>query len=730
MVFCKLGKPYFLLVFTYYYYLCLWLCTSSIHVKAAKDTLKPGGSLNDSDELCSENGKYCMGFFQLQGDSTYLNIHSVNDDIWKVWIADRNQPVSHNKSGFLSFNRSGVLKLESKDMKPIVLYSPSPAEATINNNTMEAKLLDTGNFVVQQLNPNGSTKSVLWQSYDFPTDTLFPRMKLGVNHKTGHNWSLVTWFSDESPAPGPFKLEWEHKEGELIITRREQVIWKSGKLRHNRFVNIPEKYQHIYKYNVVSNHNEDYFTFTTTTEDPITWKLYSTGQLRATDGKDIARADKCYGNNNEGGCQKWQIPSCRQHRGDVFEGGKGYPPTHGKDISNETNTSYAISDCQASCWNNCSCVGFMSLYQNNDSGCIFFFGKSLENIFFLNGAGQYFNKLWPQHRKGTKNWKWISGAIATALLIICPAILYLAIKKRKHMLQDRRTERIQTEMQDLADDDGSASIKDLEDNLNKEHDLKVFSYASVVEATSNFSSENKLGKGGFGLVYKMLNWQKRFNIIEGISQGLLYLHKYSRLRIIHRDLKASNILLDENMNPKISDFGIARMFTQQESMVNTNRIVGTYGYMSPEYAMEGVFSTKSDVYSFGVLLLEIISGRRNTNFYDADNTINLVGHAWELWSGGVCHQLMDPSLNDTFVPDEVQRCIHVGLLCVEHYANHRPDMPDIISMLTNKSDAIAIPKRPAFYVGRHVFEGQTSNSEMLLPDFTNEISTSTEIEPS
>lgn len=108
------------------------------------------------------------------------------------------------------------------------------------------------------------------------------------------------------------------------------------------------------------------------------------------------------------------------------------------------------------------------------------------------------------------------------------------------------------------------------------------------------------------------------------------------------------------MNPKISDFGLARMFEEQESTTTTSRIIGTYGYMSPEYAMEGIVSVKSDVYSFGVLVLEIISGRRNTSFND-DRPMNLIGHAWELWNQGVPLQLMDPSLNDLFDLNEVTR---------------------------------------------------------------------------
>ncbi|KAI6704402.1 hypothetical protein NL676_007364, partial [Syzygium grande] len=138
----------------------------------------------------------------------------------------------------------------------------------------------------------------------------------------------------------------------------------------------------------------------------------------------------------------------------------------------------------------------------------------------------------------------------------------------------------------------------------------------LVAKLQHFVPNKSLDYFLFGISPKsgQLNWLLRFKIVSGIARGLLYLHEDSRLRIIHRDLKCSNILLDSEMNPKISDFGMARIFGVDQTQASTNKIVGTFGYMSPEYAMHGEFSVKSDVYSFGVLLIEIICGKKN-NFY-------------------------------------------------------------------------------------------------------------------
>ncbi|KAI3524187.1 hypothetical protein L1887_02839 [Cichorium endivia] len=197
-----------------------------------------------------------------------------------------------------------------------------------------------------------------------------------------------------------------------------------------------------------------------------------------------------------------------------------------------------------------------------------------------------------------------------------------------------------------------------------------------------------------------LNWSTRFQIILGIARGLQYLHEDSHMRIVHRDIKASNILLDAKFQPRIGDFGLAKFFPEEQAYLST-AFAGTLGYTAPEYAIKGELSEKADIYSFGVLVLEIISCRQHTDLSLPSEMQYLPEYAWKLYARSKMVDLIDPRMrNGGFVEKDVMKTIHVALLCLQPQANVRPPMSEIVAILTWKGKMVKAPMKPAFFDGK------------------------------
>ncbi|KAI3754004.1 hypothetical protein L2E82_26083 [Cichorium intybus] len=210
--------------------------------------------------------------------------------------------------------------------------------------------------------------------------------------------------------------------------------------------------------------------------------------------------------------------------------------------------------------------------------------------------------------------------------------------------------------------------------------------------------ENKsLDQALFGSNKLLLTWPTRFEICMGLARGLTYLHEESRIRVIHRDVKSSNVLLDSDLNPKISDFGLAKLYDDKKTHMNT-RVAGTIGYLAPEYAMRGHLTEKADVFGFGVVALEIISGRPNSDSTLEDEKVYLLEWAWNLHEANREIEVVDEELTE-FDENEVKRVMRVALLCTQTSPTQRPSMSRVVAMLLGDIEAIGHITRPQYLTG-------------------------------
>ncbi|XP_058209732.1 probable leucine-rich repeat receptor-like serine/threonine-protein kinase At3g14840 isoform X13 [Rhododendron vialii] len=236
-----------------------------------------------------------------------------------------------------------------------------------------------------------------------------------------------------------------------------------------------------------------------------------------------------------------------------------------------------------------------------------------------------------------------------------------------------------------------------------------------------YMENNSLARALFGPeeCQLQLDWPTRYKICIGIARGLAYLHEESRLKIVHRDIKATNVLLDKNLNPKISDFGLAKLDEEDDTHIST-RIAGTYGYMAPEYAMRGYLTDKADVYSFEIVALEIVSGRSNTSYRTKEYCLYLLDWALILKQKGNMMELVDPKLGSDFNKIEVTVMINVALMCTNMSPAVRPAMSSVVSMLEGRT----VPETSS------IPDPDASNEQMKLKGMMIELQKSLETDTS
>lgn len=790
----------------------------------AADTLTVDESLRDGDTLTSTGESFELGFFS-PGNSTnrYVGIWYKNVSVFTVaWVANRQFPVT-NKSGVFKLVRNPsptLVVLDGMDSNKTIWSSTSyqnVSKTVLSNPVLQ--LLDSGNLVVREENDD-NLENFHWQSFDYPTDTLLPGMKLGKNLETGFETYTSSWKSTEDPSPGDYTFHCDPTGyPQLIMKKRGVESFRLGSWNGYGFSGMPYSNPPInfdYRYKIVFEETRVYFTFDLISKSNLSkltltpignsqrlswvpgsgrWRVFFSNPADLCDTyklcgaysgcnnmcrcleKFVPRDENKWGVNEwSGGCVRMKELDCKT------DGFKKYTALKLPDTRNTwADKNMKLDECEVTCLKNCSCMAYATLNVVDGSGCLLWFGDlvdmkdltaSFQDIYIRMASSDSDHTFLKPSGSNDKKIVTIKVVIpllvASVLLALSMVVYYCRKKKRSQMMMIVEGRR------------GSINKMQTEDM-----ELQLFDLLRITNATDNFSISCKLGEGGFGPVYKgildegqeiavkrlsktssqgleefkneviciaklqhrnlvkllgycleddemlliyefmpnksldsiifdqkrreLLDWPMRYNIINGVARGLLYLHQDSRLRIIHRDLKASNVLLDSEMNPKISDFGLARRFGGNEMGANTRMVVGTYGYMSPEYAVHGLFSVKSDVFSFGVLLLEIVSGKKNRGFYQQDHSDNLLGHAWRLYKEKKSLELIDTTLLESFSISEALRSIQVGLLCVQHSPEDRPSMSSVVLMLSGEG-ALPEPKQPGFFTKDNILQVESSSS--------------------
>ncbi|KAK6141244.1 hypothetical protein DH2020_024999 [Rehmannia glutinosa] len=725
----------------------LWnLVLAEFSLGVELDTLSPNQTLADGDVLISPGQIFELGFFS---KSRYLGIwYKATPDII-VWVANRKNPIIGSQV-VLTLSKNGTMVLSSTTMiwsfnpsrptsNPILQLLDTGNLVLVEESTTEIKWQsfdypsDTrlqGMQMVQSPDGPGMDKYLTsWRSGDDPSDTGDVFIYRIENH--GLPQVIVSMGTEKKYRSGPWNGDFFSGlpmfatlgfKAQTVFSNGGRLISLSDPYNASFIMRLTMNYTGMLQHYIMNEERKVFEGFMPKSQKE--WSLFEWTN----------------------GCTRTKPLDCQKQDGFLRIERIKFPDT----LNFELSTSLSNVECGDKCLKNCNCTAYAAPYFTGESsGCLLWIGDLIDVREFT-GEVSTSPSIYlrvpvseldsDKKRRGLTRIMLIAtscgfGLLVFALLGLVYGSILVRMRRKRQALKKERDE-LELPFFDLA------TIATATNNFSRENKIGEGGFGPVykgnlsaeeVIAVKRMSRTSAQGPEEFKneviliaklqhrnlvrilgcciqgeekmLIYEymqnksldyfifdqnrsaLLSWPKRFDIIMGIARGLLYLHHDSRLKIVHRDLKTSNILLDDNLNAKISDFGLARML--EEAYCS--------GYMAPEYAFYGKFSIKSDVFSMGVVILEIVSGKKNRSFRHPAEYQNLLEQAWLFWKENRDLELMDACYNNSYVESQARRCIQVGLLCVQNVAEDRPVMSSVLLMLSTEQTALPWPKKPGFF---------------------------------
>ncbi|KAK7338989.1 hypothetical protein VNO77_19625 [Canavalia gladiata] len=611
------------------FFVLFMLCCYLLKVGIAIDTITSSQSIKDPETLSSKDGNFSLGFFSPENSTNrYVGIW------WKsqstiIWVANRNQPLN-DSSGAVTIPEDGNLVVLNGERR--IIWSSNVSHIVSNTSS---KFSDFGKLVLVE----SATGNILWDSFQQPSNTLLPGMKLLTNKTTGEKVELKSWKSPSNPSVGSFSVSVVARLNipQVFIWNGTRPYWRSGPWNGGVFIGISQMVNAYLSFQVGDDEegNVDiYYTISSASEFVI-YNLDSHGQYE----------------------EKW------------WDGEK-------KEMI--VSWSSRVSDCDV--YGMCGPFASCNPLSSPICSCL----KGFE----------------PSNTEEWNMQNWTSGCVRRTPLL-CERV------KDQNKSVDRKVDGfLKLQMIKLPDFPEGYPLITPEvcgSQCLENCSCVAYSYDTSIGCmfwTGNLLDIQQLSSGGLDLYVRVAHTELDKGKIKTIIITITVM--IGTIIIV----TCAYVMWRRTSNHRAKIWHSIKSARKQNNKALLNGETSD-GYMSPEYAMQGLFSEKSDVFSFGVLVLEIISGRRSSSFYDNEHALSLLGFAWIQWRKGNILSLIDPGIYDPNHQKHILRCIHIGLLCVQELAASRPIMATVVPMLDSEIAFLPPPSQPAFILRENMLNSMS-----------------------